>query len=190
MNYKLILTLLLFALLSGCNSGLLKQEKYNIPKSKVDIDKFLLENFSQYELTKTENDVYVSSLKSENGLTGYISYSLKSKEPVRKDETGNYYYRWSITVETFVSYKKAVSAFNQKYIELGKLNPIDDKGLNNRTIICDDKIYTLTASCLEGWHVKDWFDLLIKELLGDDKPDKNTIISCDCGGNISVNSEK
>jgi hypothetical protein len=189
MNYRLILPFLLVILISGCSGDLLKHKKYNITDRKVDIDKFLLENFSLYELTKTENDASVNSLKDEKGLESLISYSLKSKEPVRKDNTGNYYYRWSISVEKFTSYKESVSYFNKKYKELSKLNPIDDKGLNSRTIICDNSIYTLTASCLEGWHVNEWFDLLVREILSDRKPERNTVISCDCGGSIAVNSE-
>lgn len=185
---KLFVLMIAPMLLLSCNNGLLKHDRYNIPLNKVDIDKFLLDKFKTYELTKTENDNYVNLLKGETGLTGFVNYSLKSKEPVRKDETGNYYYRWTISTETFNTYDEAVDAFNKKYKEYSEVNSVEGKGLNSRIIICDNTIYTLSAGCLEGWHVKEWFAILLKELIGNAKPQKNTVISCDCGGNISINN--
>ena len=59
-------------------------------------------------------------------------------------------------------------------------------GNNSRIIIQGDTIYQISGTCLEGWHVDEWFKKLCNLLLKEKQAEKNTIIDTDCGGGFKL----
>ncbi|MFH2095878.1 MAG: hypothetical protein ABIJ16_09255, partial [Bacteroidota bacterium] len=140
-----------------------------------------VQTFTEYRTNFYENPV-----DSTNGMISNISWSFISINPVNRDETGNFYYRWGLFVETYDSYDNAVKAYNILIDKLGELTPEELKGSNTRNMIQDNRIYCVSAGCLEGRYVDEWFGTLTKLLLDGKEPEKNSVIVTGCGGEVEV----
>ena|ERR1051326_1715519 len=153
-----------------------------------EVEKTVEENFlktfrERYDIVK--NDLSDNN-KDDNDLVNETGWSLKSKQPVRKSEEGNYYYRWYVDVAQYVSDDAAVKAFNRTYTEQSKVNEYESLGRNCRYFIYGKYVLSVSAACLEGRHVGEWFAQLLSCFLRDGKPEKNTTIICTCGGAIKL----
>lgn len=181
----LIFTLLLIVIC--CKNSPLSNKKYNVFKEKINIESDFINTFSGFDINKTADDsITEQDPKYAQGLRRMIGYSFKSSKPVRKDQSGNYYYRWSLSVKIFDSYQSAVGDFNRQYDMLGNSDPVDRKGANQRMIIRDNAIFKISAGCLEGRHVGEWFEKLLTAIIGSNDPEENTILISSCGGNITL----
>ncbi|HEY6159604.1 MAG TPA: hypothetical protein VI112_00235 [Bacteroidia bacterium] len=176
-------------LIFSCGSGgVLENGLHNVRSGSMEVEKKVEEDFIKtfsVQYTIVKNDLSGDS-KGNNELVKETGWSLKSKQPVRKDEEGNYYYRWYVNVEEYASDEGAVKAYNKTFEELSKANKYETLGRNCRYFIYGKYILSVSAACLEGRHVGEWFAQLQSCLLRDQKPEKNTAIICTCGGAIKL----
>ena len=178
--HKFIYVIFLICIISACSGGLLENRKYNILQESFDIDGDFVAAF---------DDFNYDEIKDTSDNKNVLHYNFKSKKPFRTDEEGNWYYRWSLTVETFNSDDEAVDSYNKLVKEFREYGVDDDmtlKGYNSRTIICENYIYTISAGCKEGRYVQTWFDKLLLVILKSNPPEKNTVLETGCGGGYVI----
>lgn len=170
----------LFIAITSCKSGLLENKYHNSISTEFELKNYLAlynDDFN-YEISGDTSDYRTIT-----------SYHFVSRKPYRTDEQGNWYYRWTLCEEKFTSVKLAVNYYNDKAKRLITRDAdemIANKGDNNRTIICGNILYSVSAGCREGRHVQDWFDTLTREILGGKTAEENTIIETDCGGGYEI----
>jgi hypothetical protein len=172
-------------LIISCSDEVLKIRCYNDLDKTFNIEKDFIEKLDGFYVTKTEEQ----DEKNEKYLIKITTYQFKSKKPYRIDEKGNWFYNWSLIIEIYNSYQSAVHSFNnnvKKMNELYEIDPILLKGINNRTIIIDDTLYILKATCQEGRHVEEWFKKMLSVIFKNKYPEKHTIIRNNCGGSFGI----
>lgn len=177
---KALQYMLIFLMLTSCKGGLLENKSYNSIRTEFELKNHLVlyEDGFNYEITGDTSEKRIIT-----------SCHFVSKKPYRKDEQGNWYYRWTLCEEKFTSVKHAVNHFNEKARRLITRDAdemIANKGDNTRTIICENVLYSVSASCREGWRVDEWFEKLTMDILGVKTVEQNTILETDCGGGYKI----
>jgi len=170
-----------FLFITACTNGILKNKSYNAQKDNFNIERDFLVSFIDF--------IYEIREDTSNSMKKVTNFNFTSKNPFRTDGQGNWYYRWTLSIEKFNSVGDAVKRFNETgkgFSESSKHGSMSLKGYNSRTLISENYIYKIVAGCKEGRHVQTWFDQLTLALLKEKQAELNTVLETDCGGEYKV----
>lgn len=167
--------------ITACTEDILENRSYNAQKENFKVENDYLVSFVDFNFEIRED--------TSNSMKKITNFNFTSKKPYRTDGQGNWYYRWTLSIEKFNSADDAVTRFNKMdkdFSETIKSGNMSLNGYNSRTLISENYIYKIVAGCKEGRHVQTWFDQLILALLKEKQPEPNTVLETDCGGGFKV----
>jgi hypothetical protein len=178
---RIRLILICFLFIPACTNGILKNKSYNAQKEDFNIERDFLVSLIDFN--------YEIRVDSTNSMKKITNFNFTAKKPYRTDGQGNWFYRWTLSIEKFNSADDAVTRFNKMekdFSETVRNGSMSLKGYNSRTLISENYIYKIIAGCKEGRHVQTWFDQLILALLKEKQPELNTVLETDCGGGFKT----